>query len=208
MRSEVDPAALARRRVRRRSALAAACRLRRCAAIARRRLPSRTTQRHVVGGEREAVGLVHQRLGAQRREVEDLEPARRLLVAAAAVRADDRQHASTAPCRRPRRRSGRSGSSATGNGAIAPRDARRGRRGRRRRGAPSGLASLAPGSSGRQPLGRGVERRRARRPAARSGRGAPRAESSTRTARCRTPGRTCASTGSTDIVPRGSNAGQ
>ena len=48
-------------------------------------------QRRVVGGQREGVDLLHQRLGAAAREVEALEPARRFLVAAAAMRADDRQ---------------------------------------------------------------------------------------------------------------------
>ena len=80
----------------------------RLARMARRRLPSRTTSVVCVGGERRSCpALSMQRFGAQRREIEELEAARRLLVPAAPVRAGDRQHASRRPCR-PRRRSGRS----------------------------------------------------------------------------------------------------
>ena len=94
---EVDPAALARRRavVRRR---ARACSGLRSAAIARRRLPSRTTSVVPSLRQREGVDLVGEGLGAAGREVEALELAGRFLVAAAAVRADDVLHASRSPC--------------------------------------------------------------------------------------------------------------
>ena len=88
---EVDPAALARRRVRLRRGIALARALRSRGNRAQP-LAVADDERRVVGGHREALDLVEQRLGAQRFEVEELEPARRFLVAAAPVRADDRQH--------------------------------------------------------------------------------------------------------------------
>ena len=131
-------------------------------------------ERGVVRGEREAVGLVHQRFGAQRREIEDLEPARAL----PCVRRGRARRRSAAPSRAtlspatpaicPKRFSG------TGNGAM-----RRSIPSRSTRTAAA-LAvrlrrSLAARSSSCQAFGRRIERRRARLPAARSGTGARRA---------------------------------
>ena len=139
-------------------------------------------------------------------EVEELEPPGRLLVAAAAVRADDRQHgpddlvaghARDLPelVLRP---------------PGTPRRAARCRRGRRasRGASPFFVGRCSAGGIVRlQPLERRIERRRARPPAARSGTAARRAGTKARTAPRRTPGRRCGSTGSRGTCPSGSNAG-
>jgi hypothetical protein len=83
---QVDPAALARRR------LAARRGGRAVGGDRPKPLAFAHQQRRVVGGQRERIGLVHQRLGAQRRELERLEPPGRFLVPAPSVRAGDRHH--------------------------------------------------------------------------------------------------------------------
>ena len=86
---EVDPAALARRRVGLRGLvvrLGLAVRGQRAQPLA-----LANDERRAIVGEHEAVHLFDERLRAQRFEVEELETTGRLLVAAASVRADDRQ---------------------------------------------------------------------------------------------------------------------
>ena len=156
-------------------------------------------QRHVIGGEREAVGALEQRFGAQRGEVEQFQAAGRLLVAAAAVRAGNRE-------RRPQHLAGGAGDLA--EAALRPPETRRpaarcrrDRRGPRAASRPT-WSLLAPVLGGLQSPWVPDRTAAAGRSAARSGRDAPRAENSTRIARCRRPGRTCAPTGSRGTCPR------
>ncbi len=85
---EIDPAGLARRLVRRRRFLAFSPR----GANGAQPLALAHDQRRVIRSEDEAVGLVGERFGAQRGEVEDFQAAGRFLVPPAAVRTRDRKH--------------------------------------------------------------------------------------------------------------------
>ena len=165
----------------------------RLAGSARSRLPSRIDERRAVVGQHEAIDFLEQRLRAQRFEVEELEASRRFLVAAAAVRADDRQqrpdHLVAGDARDLAEASLRHGKR-----RHAPRDAGRGRRAsarsacprrasRRRRDRPASVPSAPDRTAA------------AHRPAARSGTAARRAGSDSSNCTRRTPDRTCGSTG-------------
>jgi hypothetical protein len=88
---EIDPPTLSRWCLRRRSGFAR--RIGRAVGGDRAQaLALSDEQRDVIGADRETVGALDQRFGAQRREIEYLQPAGSFLVAAATVRAHDRQH--------------------------------------------------------------------------------------------------------------------
>ena len=129
----------------------------RFAGIARRRLPSRTTSVVWSRGERESLDLLGERFGLVGGEVEQLEATRGLLVAAAAVRPEDRHHGPDHLVIRPRRRSGRTCS-------RAPETRQCGARCRRDRRAWRAWSPLASGFGALRPVGnQSLERRVERR---------------------------------------------
>ena len=102
---EIDPAALARRRVRLRRRIA-----RVVLAVGRNRRAAACRRARRASGDRSRARSVRPSRSAspsQRVEIEELEPSRPFLVAAASVRADDGHHGPDRPCGRRQPRSGR-----------------------------------------------------------------------------------------------------